>query len=157
MHYYLGIFQIRIVQPAKTKTCFLFSLPDYALSVGLSSHQGSILAALLNLWQCFGRPVVGFYSDVVGRINIAGVSTFLCGFLCLVFWIFAKSFGILIFFAVIVGPIAGIYWTTVGPVTAEVVGLRELPSALSLTFLVLVIPTTCEFRGPAKVEHLMTC
>lgn len=144
MHYYLGIFHfsVRIMQLAKTR--YWCSLPDYALSVGLSSHQGSVLAALLNLWQGLGRPVIGFYSDAVGRINIAGVSTLLCGLLCLVFWTFAKSFGVLTVFSIIVGPVLGVYWTTVGPVTAEVVGLKELPSALSLPFLVLVIPSTCE-------------
>ena len=144
-----------IVRPAKTKISYLSSLPNYALSVGLSSHQGSILASLLNLWQGLGRPVIGFYSDGVGRINIAGVLTFSCGLLCLVLWIFAKSFGVLIFFAVMVGPITGIYWATVGPVTAEVVGLKELPSTLSLTFLVLVIPTTCEFSGLEKAGNLI--
>ena len=124
----------------------LFSLPNYALSIGLSPSQGSIIGALLNLGQGLGRPAVGIFSDSAGRINIAGFLTFICGLLCFVVWIFAKTFGVLIFFAIIVGTLAGTFWTTIAPVGAEVVGLKELPSALSITWVVLVLPTTCQYR-----------
>ncbi|MCJ1352164.1 MAG: hypothetical protein MMC33_002148 [Icmadophila ericetorum] len=120
----------------------LFSLPAYAQSVGLTAKQGSIIGALLNLGQGLGRPVVGMFSDQAGRINTAGFLTFLCGILCLVVWIFAKSFGVLIFFSIIVGTVAGTFWTTIAPVGAEVVGLKELASGLSITWIVLVLPTT---------------
>lgn len=131
----------------------LFSLPSYATSIGLSSKQGSIVGALLNLGQGLGRPCVGIFSDSVGRINIAGFLTFVAGVLCLVIWVFAKSFGVLIFFAVLVGTTSGTFWTTVAPVAAEVVGLKELPSALSIVWLVLVLPTTCRsmYRSGLKV------
>ena len=62
----------------------LFSLPNFALSIGLTAKQGSIIGALLNLGQGLGRPVVGLVSDSAGRINIAGFLTFLCGLFCLV-------------------------------------------------------------------------
>ena len=123
----------------------LFSLPNFALSVGLSPYQGAIVAALLNLGQGIGRPLIGIFSDRAGRINVAAFLTFFCGFLCLVCWIFAKSYGVLIFFAILGGTVAGTIWTTVGPVGAEVVGLKELPSALSITWLVLVLPSACKF------------
>ena len=122
----------------------LFSLPNYATSIGLSPKQGSIVGALLNLGQGLGRPCVGIFSDSAGRINIAGLLTFIAGFFSLVIWIFAKSFGVLVFFALIVGIPCGVFWTTIAPVGAEVVGLKELPSALSIVWLVLVLPTTCE-------------
>ena len=121
----------------------LFSLPNFALSIGLTASQGSIIGALLNLGQGLGRPFIGLLSDSVGRINVAGFLTFSCGLFCFIIWIFAKTFGLLIFFALIVGPVAGTFWTTIGPIGAEVVGLKELPSALSITWLALVLPTTC--------------
>ena len=121
----------------------LFSLPNYALSVGLTPAQGAAVGALLNLGQGLGRPLIGVCSDRAGRINVAALLTFFCGFLCLVCWIFARSYGVLIFFAILGGSVAGTVWTTVGPVGAEVVGLKELPSALSLTWLVLVLPSAC--------------
>jgi MFS family permease len=120
----------------------LFSLPNYALSVGLTARQGSIIAALLNLGQGLGRPVVGMVSDRFGRINIAGFLTFISGLFCLLIWIFAKTMGVLCFFAVIVGTVAGTFWTTVAPVCAEVIGLQDLPSGLSITWVLLVPPTT---------------
>ncbi|KAF7860628.1 hypothetical protein EAF04_008148 [Stromatinia cepivora] len=120
----------------------LFSLPNYARSIGLSAKQGSVIGALLNLGQGLGRPFVGGFSDATGRINMAGTCTFLAGFFCLVIWIFAKSYGVLIFFAIIVGTVSGTFWATIAPVGAEVVGLKVLPSALSITWLILVIPCT---------------
>jgi MFS family permease len=41
----------------------LYSLPNYARSIGLSAHQGAVVGAVLNLGLAFGRPVVGFLSD----------------------------------------------------------------------------------------------
>ena len=122
----------------------LFSLPSYAVSIGLTSQQGSIVGAMLNLGQGLGRPLVGIFSDKAGRINLAGACTFVAGLFCFVIWIFAKSLGVLVFFAIVVGTVAGTFWTTVGPVSAEVVGLVELPSALSIVWVFLVLPTTCE-------------
>jgi MFS family permease len=49
-----------------------------------------------------GRPFVGYFSDAAGRINTAGTCTFFAGLFCLIIWTFAKSFGVLIFFALIV-------------------------------------------------------
>jgi MFS family permease len=122
----------------------LFSLPNYARTVGLTAKQGSIIGALLNLGQSLGRPPIGYFSDSIGRLNMATSMTFLCGLFCLVIWMFAKSFGVIIFFAMIGGTVAGTYWAVVAPVTAEVMGLKRLPSALSITWLVLVLPTTCK-------------
>ncbi|KAL9007161.1 MAG: hypothetical protein Q9188_000095 [Gyalolechia gomerana] len=132
----------------------LFSLPSYATSIGLSAKQGAIVGALLNLGQGLGRPCVGIVSDSVGRINIAFLLTFIAGFFCLVIWIFAKSFGVLAFFALSVGTVAGTFWAAIGPVGAEVVGLKELPSALSIVWLVLVLPTT--FAEPIALELRQT-
>lgn len=128
----------------------LFSLPNYARSIGLSAKQGSVIGALLNLGQGLGRPFVGGFSDVTGRINMAGTCTCLAGIFCLLIWIFAKSYGVLIFFALIVGTVSGTFWATIAPVGAEVVGIEILPSALSITWMVLVIP--CTFSEPIGLK-----
>ncbi|KAL2043533.1 hypothetical protein N7G274_003840 [Stereocaulon virgatum] len=128
----------------------LFSLPNYAVSIGLSAKQGSVIGALLNLGQGLGRPVVGIFSDGAGRINLAGACTFVGGLFCFVIWIFAKSYGVLIFFAIAVGTVAGTFWTTIAPVGAEVVGLKELPAALSILWVFLVVPTT--FSEPIALQ-----
>lgn len=42
------------------------------------------------------------------------------------------------------------FWATVGPVGAEVIGLQMLPSALSILWIVLVLP--CTFSEPIGLE-----
>jgi len=128
----------------------LFSLPNYARTIGLTAQQGSIVGAILNLGQALGRPPIGYFSDTIGRLNMASSMTFLVGLFSLVIWMFAKSFGVLVFFAFIGGTVAGTFWATCAPVTTEVIGLVDLPSALSITWLVLVLPTT--FSEPIGLE-----
>jgi MFS family permease len=128
----------------------LFSLPNYARSIGLSAAQGSVIGALLNLGQGIGRPAIGFYSDSFGRINIALLGTFLSGLFSLVIWIFAKSYGVMIFYSLLTGAFAGTFWTTIAPVSAEVVGIKILPSALSLIWISLIVPST--FAEPIALE-----
>ena len=90
----------------------LFSLPTYAQSIGLSQTQGSVVGAMINLGLAIGRPFIGYYSDALGRINMAGLMTALCGFLCLALWVPAKSFAVLIVFAILAGAVTGIFWGT---------------------------------------------
>ncbi|KAJ4149499.1 hypothetical protein NW754_000939 [Fusarium falciforme] len=104
----------------------LFSLSSYAVAIGLTQHQGSIASALLNLGQAFGRPGVGVLSDKLGRFNVALAATFLSGFFCFVFWVFAKSMVALCLFAMVIGLVAGTLWATAAPLAAEVVGLGVL-------------------------------
>ncbi|KAG8626094.1 hypothetical protein KVT40_006495 [Elsinoe batatas] len=128
----------------------LFSLASYARAVGLSASQASVVSAILNLGQGLGRPPIGYFSDAVGRINMACFATFMAGLLALVVWIFATSFGVLIFYALVGGAVAGTFWTVIAPVTVEVVGLKDVPSALSITWVVLAVP--CTFSEPIGLE-----
>ncbi|RAR10534.1 hypothetical protein DDE83_005038 [Stemphylium lycopersici] len=84
----------------------LFSLPNYAKTIGLTAQQGSIIGAVLNLGQALGRPPIGYFSDSIGRLNMATTMTFFGGLFCLVIWMFAKSFGVLIFFSLVGGMVA---------------------------------------------------
>ncbi|EEH41549.2 MFS transporter (Mch2) [Paracoccidioides lutzii Pb01] len=120
----------------------LFSLPNFALSIGLTARQGSIVGALLNLGQGLGRPVIGLLSDRYGRLNMATILSIFCGVFCLAVWTPTQSMGLLCFFAIVAGTVAGTFWTTIVPVCAEVVGLQQLPSALSITWVLMVPPTT---------------
>ncbi|OAL36349.1 hypothetical protein AYO20_04245 [Fonsecaea nubica] len=128
----------------------LYSLPNYATSIGLTAGQGSVVGAVLNLGLGVGRPVIGYYSDAFGRLNMATMMTALCGVLCLALWVPAKSYGVLIAFALAAGCVCGIFWNTVTPVTAEVVGLKRLPSSFGVICLSLVVPTT--FAEPIALE-----
>ncbi|KAK3111172.1 hypothetical protein LTR53_013842 [Teratosphaeriaceae sp. CCFEE 6253] len=128
----------------------IFSLASYANAIGLNASQAAVVSAVLNLGQAFGRPPIGYFSDSIGRINMAGLMTFLSGLFALVIWTFTHSYGVLIFYAIIGGTVAGTYWATIAPVTAEVVGLKHVSSALSLIWLFIVLPST--FSEPIALE-----
>ena len=128
----------------------LYSMPDYAASVGLSVQQGAVVGAMLNLGLGIGRPVVGFYSDTIGRINMAMLMTGACGILCLLVWTFATSYGLLILFSLLAGTTFGTFWATISPVGAEVIEMKKLQSALSMCFISLVPPMT--FAEPIALK-----
>ncbi|TDZ75028.1 putative transporter MCH2 [Colletotrichum trifolii] len=120
----------------------VFSLADYAQTVGFDASQGSIVSAMFNLSQGIGRPVIGLISDRVGRINVAGLGTLVASLASFFVWVFAGQYfpGTIIY--ALFGAFAGIIWATVTPVGAEVVGIQLLPSALSIFWMTLVIPAT---------------
>lgn len=120
----------------------MFSLPDFAKSIGLTAQQGSVVSALHNLGQGIGRPAVGLASDRFGRLNTASLSTFLTALLIFVVWVFARNIGVLCLFALLSGAVSGIFWSTIPPLTVEVIGLPDLPCGLSIMWVVLVLPCT---------------
>ena len=125
-------------------TILLYSLPNYARRIGLNAHQGSVVGALINLGLFIGRPSTGYLSDTWGGINMATATTGLCGVACLIVWIFSKSFASLCFFAIVAGMLCGTFWATVAPIGAEVAGLSEVPSTLSVVLFCMAVPTTCK-------------
>ncbi|GAB1311157.1 Major facilitator superfamily domain-containing protein [Madurella fahalii] len=120
----------------------VFSIADYAQQVGFTASQGSLAAAIFNLSQGIGRPLIGLASDKLGRINVAALGTLVAGLAAFFIWIFAGTHyaGLIVY--VLFGMFAGIVWPCVAPVGAEVVGIQLLPAALSIYWLVLVLPAT---------------
>lgn len=128
-----------------------FSISKYAVSaLGLTQTQASNLAALLSAGMAIGRPVLGFIGDTYGRINSGIFFTFVSGMLCLCMWLPAGSYGVMIAFALIEGTVAGTFWSSVIPITAEIVGMSELGGAASIVWLVMSIP--CTFATTIALE-----
>jgi MFS family permease len=127
-------------------TVVVFSVPAYARTIGLSDSQSYVLNAILNVGQMVGRPLIGLSSDRYGRLNLACLYTLLAGVSIFVSWIPAEiapsPYALLLFFSIVGGALAGTFWATIAPVSAEVVGLADLPAALSLTWVIMVPPTT---------------
>jgi len=146
----------------------LYSLSAFALAIGLSQSQGGIVVAILNLGAAVGRPFVGVLSDQFGRMTVACALTASNVVLCFAIWIPDTSYGLLIFFALLVGATSGIYWgvsrmsltvtiftdslQVIAPLCAEVVDLKELPSTLSLMWLTVSMPALCERQD--QTQHL---
>lgn len=119
----------------------LYSLPAFAGSIGLSKSQAAAVSAFLNLGIAIGRPLVGLVSDRFGRIEVAGLFTLFCGLSCFAIWLPAKDYGVSILFAIVSGAVVGVFWMTVAPIAVEIVGLAQVPSLLSLMWLMIVSPT----------------
>lgn len=88
----------------------LYSLPDFALSIGLSRAQATDAITFLNLGTALGRPLIGYLSDHYGRIKIPAILTLTCGISCFAIWLPAKSFGVTVLFALFSGAILGVFW-----------------------------------------------
>lgn len=130
----------------------LFSLSDFARSsdgLALSPKSAANITAFLNLGTALGRPCIGLLSDRFGRLEVAGTITAVCAISVFTLWIpsTAAGEGLMVFFALICGATLGVFWVTIGPLCAEIAGLVELPSLLSLSWLVVVLPCTCEFQS----------
>ncbi|KAI1297578.1 major facilitator superfamily transporter [Xylaria venustula] len=137
------MFQLWMILSLIGYVILVFSIVAYCQAVGLSASQASLVGALFNLAQGLGRPAIGLSSDTVGRLNIANLCTLFCGLLCLFVWQFgARTYAGCIVFALLSGSVAGTMWATVTPICAEVVGLALIPSALSITWVLLVLPAT---------------
>jgi predicted MFS family arabinose efflux permease len=140
----------------------LFSLSDFALSIGLSRAQATDIIGLLNVGTAVGRPFIGILGDRWSRVDTAGALTLLCGLSCFAFWIPAASYGLTVFFAILCGAILGVFWMvsvtrkvvngfsvrvltsvdsqTIGPLCVEVAGIKNLQSLLSLSWASVIIP-----------------
>lgn len=119
----------------------LYSLGNYGKTIGLNQSQSGIVITMVNLGTAVGRMFVGVISDRLGRVTVSGSCAGLSGIGCFVWWINAQDYGSLLSFGLVVGMIFGVYWATVAPISAEVVELKDLPSLLSLVWLIDVLPT----------------
>lgn len=117
----------------------LYSLASFATyGLGLSQTQGAALQSILSAAQMIGRPLWGISLDYGGRINMTIICYLLSGLSCLVIWLPAKSFGVLVFFAIVQGFTGGTIWSAATPMTARVVGVKDVASALSIFWVVCV-------------------
>ncbi|PWN92069.1 MFS general substrate transporter [Acaromyces ingoldii] len=118
----------------------VFWLPNYAHAIGLSASQGANVITIFGGVNFLGRLLAGFVGDRLGIMNVLASFTFMAGLLCVVCWLFARSYGVLIVFVVLWGIMTGAYWALTAPATAQIVGRQRLGSALSFNFLMNVIP-----------------
>jgi nitrate/nitrite transporter NarK len=88
----------------------LFSMSDFARSIGLAESQAAAATAFLNLGTALGRPFIGLISDKFGRIETAGFITFLCAFSVFAIWVPATNYAVTILFSIVIGGILGVFW-----------------------------------------------
>jgi len=119
----------------------LYSIAIFATDgLGLSQSHGAIVQSLLAAGLMIGRPLAGLILDKFGRINIAIVLSILNGVACCAIWLPARTFAALAVFAFIQGAAGGAVWSAAAPVTASIVGVKHLGSAMAMFWLSLVVP-----------------
>ncbi|EGU83905.1 hypothetical protein FOXB_05581, partial [Fusarium oxysporum f. sp. conglutinans Fo5176] len=126
----------------RSKAVVLLLLWAFISMFGAIKHkQATDVVGFLNVGTAVGRPLIGLVSDRFSRVATAFVLTLLCGLTCFVLWLPAKSFGLTLFFSTVCGAILGVFWMTIGPLSAQVVGMKNLQSMLSLAWAATIIPT----------------
>lgn len=108
----------------------LYSLSNFAISIGFSQHQAMIVTVVLNLSQMIGRPLTGYLSEICGRVNFTIFATFYTCIMIFVFWINLETYAALLVFAFMLGLFVGISSVNVVPLVVDVVGLNSLASGL---------------------------
>lgn len=91
-----------------------YSLPDFATTIGLNDSQGATINALLNVGLAIGRLLLGYLGDQFGSVQVAGWGTFANAVMIFAIWLPAKSYGVIILFALLNGAINGLFWTVSG-------------------------------------------
>ncbi|KAF2725361.1 MFS general substrate transporter [Polychaeton citri CBS 116435] len=122
-------------------TIILFSLPDNADKIGLSAQQGAIVLAIANLGMALGRLTVRYFSDLLGHLNMASITTILGAVWCLCLWTSANSYATLIAFAFFGGTVIGTYYATVGSIIAHTMGIDLLAPAFSFLWTFTAVST----------------
>jgi len=118
----------------------LFFMPSYCTAIGISGTQTSAVLAVASGVGAAGRIIAGQVADMVGPINILISFNMMAGLLCLIVWLPARSLGVMMVFALFWGFFSPVYWALSVPTAAKIVGLQKLSAAVSIGFLVNVIP-----------------
>lgn len=121
----------------------IYTVPTFATQgLGMSQKDGSTLQSLLAVGQIVGRPLTGYVLDKVGRFNGAIVTTLLACISCLAIWLPAQNFATLAVAAILQGASSGIFWSSSQALLTDLVGIRDMASALSMLWLSNVPPAT---------------
>ncbi|SCU88343.1 LAFA_0E12134g1_1 [Lachancea sp. 'fantastica'] len=115
----------------------LFSLSDFTVSLGYSSKQGSYVTCMISVGWTVGRPIIGFLSDKFGAITVGFLVHLTLAILCWAMWIPCRNLATAIAFALLQGLLMGTVWTTLGSVTARVVGLKKMSAAFATLWIVM--------------------
>lgn len=113
----------------------LYSLSNYAISLGYLSYQGAIVATMVQVGFCYGRPLIGAISDKLGPCTVALFCYYMLAIFTLGMMIPARNYATLIVLGLFEGTFCGAIFPTTAPITVRLVGLHKL----NVTFCMLWI------------------
>ncbi|KAJ2771577.1 hypothetical protein IWQ56_001730 [Coemansia nantahalensis] len=116
--------------------------PSYAVVVlGKDNAWGANITSILNAGSIAGRLLIGFAADFTGPLNALLASIVISAIAVLAMWLPCKSIGLLIASALLYGFVSGSVVSLVPVVTADLFGVKRLPSILGLLFISYAIGT----------------
>lgn len=119
----------------------IYSLPSFCTNgLGFTQAQGGAIQSILAAGQIIGRPFWGELLDRGGRTNMVMLSYTICGIITLTMWMLGRSFAVMAVFALFSGATSGTIHSACTPLSASIVGLQDLGSALSIYWMTLTIP-----------------
>ncbi|RKP05777.1 major facilitator superfamily domain-containing protein, partial [Thamnocephalis sphaerospora] len=111
-----------------------YFLPSYASFIGLTASDGALFVGLSTGVNAIGRIVLGYLADMFGRVNTLFTCVLFSGLTVLLMWTFSASYAVLLLFVLLYGFSAGGFISLYPVVTAELVGLDELPNAIGVLY-----------------------
>ncbi|ODQ81592.1 hypothetical protein BABINDRAFT_6272 [Babjeviella inositovora NRRL Y-12698] len=115
----------------------MYNLADFTKSLGYSSHQASVVAAMVSLGALVFRPCVGICSDMFGVTTVNMVVHFVVGVFALAMWIPCRNYATALIFGLVVGGLMGSLWFSVGVIVARIGGLRKFNVFFSMVWVFL--------------------
>ncbi|SCU89937.1 LAFA_0E21990g1_1 [Lachancea sp. 'fantastica'] len=112
----------------------MFSMANYASSIGLSTQQATIALAIFNGSQAIGRPFMGWFSEYGGRCNATIVLMVYNLVLLLPFWFNITRFSEIVPFCILLGFGAGVGSVNVVPLVSDVVGIQKFAAGMGYAF-----------------------
>ncbi|EGW35230.1 uncharacterized protein SPAPADRAFT_58435 [Spathaspora passalidarum NRRL Y-27907] len=115
----------------------LYTLAQFATSLGYTEQQGSIVSAMVQVGSCFGRPIVGFLCDKHGPVTVTTFCYYIVGIFCLAMWIPARNLATIIVFAIVQGSMMGAIYGMMAQLIARLFGLKKMNVVLSNVWCLL--------------------
>ena len=114
----------------------IIHLPQYYVTTGLTQMQAAMFMSLYGLKGCFSRFLIGmaaFDVRVDGKLLYMG-SYIILGTIFLP--VFGTSFSGKVFYSTILGVYSSGVWSLLTPITMEIVGVVQMPTAFGMELLI---------------------
>ncbi|CUS20870.1 LAQU0S02e00254g1_1 [Lachancea quebecensis] len=108
----------------------LFSMSNFATSMGMTSQQATIALAVFNGSQAIGRPFMGWISEILGRCNATILIMVYDLILLLPFWLNITKFSELVPFCFLLGFGVGVGSVNIVPLVSDVVGIQKFAAGI---------------------------
>lgn len=115
----------------------LYTLVNFTTSLGYSAHQGSVVAAMVQLGSVVGRPIVGIVADIIGPVTVVSIVYMVSAIFTLGMWIPARNYATMIIYGLVMGSIMGSVYGACAPMMARIVGLQKLNVSFCMLWVCL--------------------